>query len=779
MAVAGAREHHQMSVDRRTSERQQERGEQITVYGSAKKVEQIRDAGYDRVAASELIERLQTAAAAEAEPAAKLRNLMEAVGHADIRITRSDLENVGLIRFGEGNMEQERFALDLELAKAKVELSRMLASADDAALHDANIVSRDLKEAINGYAQNLNVLLNEHMTERDEAFKKLQRNETLKKALLAGVLGATITLGAQEAVAHFQDSTQGLFESASPTTERQTTLEGVVNHFRDHTTTTASGAEHTMNIAGQSAKVTLPQGFNLTEHAGNWQLTDAHHHVLGNISVDAHGNLTGASQHLLAEHGMSAQIHTEALHNAAVEHITHTPDDYIKAHPHEFTHVHHLEFEDNNTPNKFDLNELREQWGGISGKGIDADGNYVIDMSHMTANGSFHGHDMQNVQELLRQHKLVAVLQGKEGQPSTVIRFDSHGKAVFDKNSFAGQTSFGVDAEGHAVFNGHTLTVSEDMGTRPDGSMNLRTFATVVGHNHLHDYIETIHHPTSQLTIDVTQTVTDATPPTEIPIPIPLYGRGMDRPLAEEAEEPEAAPPTQPIPAPITPPEHLGEELDRSPAIYRRSWETRRSRRQAGLRELPRGTGTEVEPYIERENLTPVQARAERLDGRRAIAPHRLSLTGPERLVRQFGTAQAPSLQGTSAPLALGAPSSRTQEDLASIFETSQRNAQEALAHWEEFRLQTNFDNGRQVDAFIHQTEETINDIFRFYMQFEVAENGDASIDAAGNPVLGLRTNVLATLSRLGLRGRFEDGRYRIYDARRFVAANQTRYRPE
>ena len=91
-------------------------------------------------------------------------------------------------------------------------------------------------------------------------------------------------------------------------------------------------------------------------------------------------------------------------------------EDYLLNHKGSSTHIARDLWYGNDTPmykdpitGKLlgaDLNELRTYWGGVNGTGINANGDYVLDISHMTEGGSFQNGLSVNAQEAMKKGTL-------------------------------------------------------------------------------------------------------------------------------------------------------------------------------------------------------------------------------------------------------------------------------------------------------------------------------------------------------------------------------------
>ena len=206
------------------------------------------------------------------------------------------------------------------------------------------------------------------------------------------------------------------------------------------------------------------------------------------------------------------------------ENVPRTPDEYIDAHPDKFTHVHRELWFANDTHSTFDKNELKLHWGGQGG--VDADGNYVFNVAHMTADGSYENGLSTNAQQLVGEDRMKIALSMTRGTQNNVffVDVDANGNAHIGKDSFIGQSLFETDANGHAQYNGAFAEAVELTGQEPDGRTNMRMLATVVGENNPKSGMDQI---TKIITTEGERTVGK---PIELPFVAPINGRrGLEK----------------------------------------------------------------------------------------------------------------------------------------------------------------------------------------------------------------------------------------------------------
>lgn len=167
---------------------------------------------------------------------------------------------------------------------------------------------------------------------------------------------------------------------------------------------------------------------------------------------------------------------TASQQNVAVE-------EYLKNNPNARHDIHRKLWYDNDTPKpKFDRNELQTHWGGEKGTGIDKDGNYVLDVSKMTPDGSFHSGINRlsaNAQELLKEGKLKFLISASRETQNKVfeVEINPDGQIIIPKDSDIAKLFFTTGANGRAQFTGRFGEVAEKL----DDENNFRILSTVEG----------------------------------------------------------------------------------------------------------------------------------------------------------------------------------------------------------------------------------------------------------------------------------------------------------
>ncbi len=520
--IAGARAHAKFGQDRQLHHRQMATSGEMPAAGSAKYREKIEETRYDTARASDLYDQLAQARAAvnEADPATQ-QELVNIVAEIATRIRLSDEESKDLIQYdNETTVEQERLAMAIQLDEAKLQLMR------------SGVSAATISESASSVAE----LLRSDISDKDRVFAKMQRQETMKMAAVGFISGMVIGDSIQEVKAAFSDDLQGVFEGDSSNQDRRTLLAGI---FSSHHHTVANhlataGHETALN---KDLSVGLPPDYHMQgTSAGHYELVgpDAKP-LVGNITLNSHGQIDPASLAALHNAGVNINSHSESYTTSrrVFEKSTRTPAEYMNAHPDQFTNI-HRELWYNNDTTIFDKNELRLDWGGQGGSGMDAHGNYQFDVKSMFPAGSFHEGAHTDAQQLLSSGKMaIALSLDKSAQAHVMmIHVGANGIATIKADSWEARSLF-ENRNGQAHFVGGYAEAVQLMGHNPNGGESVRMLATVVGDNHPKPAVDTISHIVTtqhERTIMDMNVAEKGDLPIEIPFPVPLYGRrGLEK----------------------------------------------------------------------------------------------------------------------------------------------------------------------------------------------------------------------------------------------------------
>jgi hypothetical protein len=428
-AIAGVRENKKIKDERAQHARERAKGKRIEPDSKRRKeMELFRS---ETKNAGELAGKLrESLAGLQAQPNERnLSVLLEHLVEIKARTAFSERERIDLIDYSSPkDIERERTDLYVAAAEARVYLRRN-SHADWATFYNDD---RQLDEYLR-HAREAKIRKDfvGEKTVKDEAFEKMKRSKVAWA--VAGGLGVGLGVGlASQEIGTVFDGKEGLFGGSGPATgNHQYTALGYLRRY----------------FSG-----TLPQDEIHTAVPVR--------EVATALSLDA-----PAPSH-----------QPEALsHEAVVD-----TREYVKTHEGLFSKIDRVAWADNDTP-KPDGNELRMSWGGEHGTGVDAKGNFVFNIRHMTKGGSFHDGRHFDPQALLKEGKmrvLVSLSGDTQGQV-VEIPIDADGNAIIDPKSEIGKLAFST-VDGHATFTGKFAEVAI-MGDQVDGVDHATVLATKVG----------------------------------------------------------------------------------------------------------------------------------------------------------------------------------------------------------------------------------------------------------------------------------------------------------
>lgn len=176
-----------------------------------------------------------------------------------------------------------------------------------------------------------------------------------------------------------------------------------------------------------------------------------------------------------------------------------TPPDFIKRFGDAFQHIKRNLWYDNDTgAPRFDLNELRLRWAGLMGRGVDANGNFVMNVKDMLKSDSFHGSTSADAPDLLQSGELKAILSLSKDTSNDVALVDidpSTGNLVMDPSARPELAPFfHVGPDGKAVFDGRFIEIVHFVGKDANGNDLVNILATYEG-----DGVEEIPIPSPEL----------------------------------------------------------------------------------------------------------------------------------------------------------------------------------------------------------------------------------------------------------------------------------------
>jgi hypothetical protein len=227
---------------------------------------------------------------------------------------------------------------------------------------------------------------------------------------------------------------------------------------------------------GHDANIKIPEGMDLAKNTdGSFDIVQngTHEAIVGNIKFNPDGTLADESKKFLQEKGIFSQ---DVLQHIS-EGKTSGANEFINGHKDLFSEIKHGSWADNDTL-KPDKNELKLWWGGEKGTGVDASGNYIFNIKHMTHMGSFHHGQHWDPQALMKEGKMKMLISLSKDTQNQVIEIpiDANGNAIIDPNSEIGKIAF-ENVNGHAKFLGKFAEVA----VMDDATHRANVLATHVG----------------------------------------------------------------------------------------------------------------------------------------------------------------------------------------------------------------------------------------------------------------------------------------------------------
>jgi len=493
-AFAGMRESRRLEEERKQHARERAKGKNFTP-NEAPKRKKLEEFRYDTLDANNLAGDLE-AALVELEGLNGVVNesdknifykVLNGLAEIDSRIEISDTQKIDLISFSSAEkVDSERLRLDIIRARAKVQLKKTSTAANDKSL----LHGKDFDEIFEfAKKEKIDALVDgdRGMQKKDALFKAMKRKKIATSMAKTLAIGLTVGVVVQETGAFFDDGKEGLLETATAransvsvpvTTNHYTVLEYLRRLATDDFPKTwQPGAMHKVLIDGHN--VHLQKGVELVSVGDSYKLIHGETILADNIRFGTDGGLTKESLEILNNHHVDAGtfgiINESATQNLAVP--------GAEAHGLATHNVHRTLWYDNNTVSTFDKNELKLNWGGQHGTGVDNNGNYVFSIKDMAKNNSMHGKFSVDIQDAVKSGKLKMILSSSVATQNQVVEvpIDVDGNVSVNPDSEIGKMLFKTNANGHAEFLGKYAEVAEVVGDK-NGVDQVRILATHIGH---------------------------------------------------------------------------------------------------------------------------------------------------------------------------------------------------------------------------------------------------------------------------------------------------------
>lgn len=520
---AGMRENKRLKEERAMHAREVAQGQEFEDKGRRAEIEKTR---YETVAAKELIGSLEEFIDKEDLSPEELQRCYESIVNAASRIHVSDELQADFISYSSvTEVESERFELDVAIARAKVKLEGRLGDLPEALVADLGI-DKDgtVDDAIYKSTDVLYSLMDDR-SKKDEAFKKLKRRRVAIAAATGAVTGFTIGLASQEALAFFDSGYDGLLENVLTGEgggDRQTLLAGIFHGegYGYNTETIVSAGDYTSyDVGGSQGSINLPDNYQLTYNPdGTTNIIDPNGNVFAeNISFEADGSLSQASQELLQEKGAVVEDFSAVVNSqeSIVQDLS--VDEYLEHHQSKLTKITRDFWYDNDTASVFDNNELGLQWGSQ----VD-DGSIRLSISNMTDYGSYHGFDSVSWSDEAQGGTLKFAVSASIDSQDRVFMVDIAPDGSIDIPSDSPAANlFSVDEYGQVEFNGAYGEVVSIQDVDTDGITHVTPLATMEGNNSVSTISTTVevltdkNVPKFQITPPPIESVANATPTVE------------------------------------------------------------------------------------------------------------------------------------------------------------------------------------------------------------------------------------------------------------------------
>lgn len=520
---AGMRENKRLKEERAIHAREVAQGQEFEDKGRRAEIEKTR---YETVAAKELIGSLEEFIDKEDLSPEELQQCYESIVNATSRIYASDKSQADFISYSSvTEVELERFELDVAIARAKVKLEGRLGDLPEALVADLGIdKGGTVDDAIYKSTDVLYSLMDDR-SKKDEAFKKLKRRRVAIAAATGAVTGFTIGLASQEALAFFDSGYDGLLENVLTGEgggDRQTLLAGIFHGegYGYNTETIVSAGDYTSyDVGGSQGSINLPDNYQLTYNPdGTTNIIDPNGNVFAeNISFEADGSLSQASQELLQEKGAIVEDLSTVVSSQESTMQDLGVNEYLDHHHSDLTNITRDFWYDNDTASVFDNNELGLQWGSQGD-----DGSIRLSISNMTDYGSYYGFDSASWSNEAQGGTLKFAVSASIDSQDRVFMVDIAPDGSIDIPSDSPAANlFSVDKYGQVEFNGAYGEVVAIQDVDTDGITHVAPLATMEGNNSVSTISTTVevladkNVPKFQITPPSIETVVNAAPTVE------------------------------------------------------------------------------------------------------------------------------------------------------------------------------------------------------------------------------------------------------------------------
>jgi hypothetical protein len=530
-SLAAAKENFRLKKERSQHIREKARGMEFNE-SDMKRREEMEKNRYDTIDAKTItttlkegLEKIKNGSLAEQDLDAVLSELAA----VETRIELGDTQKIDLIGYSNySTVEKERFELDKTRAELKMALKK---AGFEGYENKLSSLSSTIKEN-----------LDKETRQKDATFQKLKTKRMAlvfaKTFLIGGASG--VLLG--EVKALFSDKVDGLIETGlkklggfgGERTTNASVLESMRRQIMNDAPNIPFGNGHIVALEDHMS-LNLPEGTDLIKNTdGTFNIMHGSKIIASNVPIeyDQNGIFSENTQNILTQNGISTETVTTNLLQeeqvSAQEYINKNIENMKKISRTWLGNDTEMYEDPNNPGHKLgaDLNEIRGQWGGIDGTGLNENGDYVFNCKTLTDDGSFLKNLSIEAQKELQAGNLKVLLSITKGTQNFVFEFpiDTDGNAIIDKTSEAGKILFEVDEKGHAIFKGAFAELAKSTGIGEDGVEHMQIIGTLEGMDKIDSIGETIEQSTSTTRMLI--------PDTEMDIP-PLVTAFARRPLEQ------------------------------------------------------------------------------------------------------------------------------------------------------------------------------------------------------------------------------------------------------
>ena len=557
-AFAGMREGASFRRERMLHLRQRATGSELP---EGERRAQMEETRYETIGARESIDELRRLTAIENKTPEQRAELAALTSSIMGRQRYGDEHNADLIAYSSpAQVERERLELHRALADSICQLTEWGQTATPEELAQLG-AGENIGEVLQNLRQAQELELRSEVNTKDDIYKSLRRKAIGKAVIKGTLIGVGVGTVFQEATSFIRADQQGAVESlvkgggGSSSSEAHRTLLAGVFGVKSGGDAAPTGFHLEKLRNGEVVKLSdgtfikhTEQGMDLMRGKAD-DIGDAEM-LVKNIEVGRGGTISEQSRQALAESGLiestkevPIEVKRPAIESTSVR-------EFYSRMANGGTKVERTLFMDNDT-RAFDQNELRLWWG--SGGGVDSNGNYVLDVSHMTPKGSFHEGLSTDAMQQAQEGKLKLLISPDAAHQHRPVEIpiNTDGKAVIDKDSAVGRSLFSRNGD-RAISRARYIEVAQVVGNK-GGREQVHILATLEGKgvdSIKRRVMETVESSKIRLTITDLGGAPE-TMPTDLPPIITTTPRKEMEPNRRPEEEEAPTQEQPPVPPPI------------------------------------------------------------------------------------------------------------------------------------------------------------------------------------------------------------------------------------